>query len=69
MSRRWWTCTGLYCDVAERLGVQTVVESPPAYGPQANGSVENAVRQLKVDPRLDACVAGAGPGGDPGRPP
>eukprot|EP00969_Alexandrium_andersonii_P260550 11519630-Alexandrium_andersonii.AAC.1 len=33
--------------VAERLGVQTVQESPPAYEPQSNGSVENAVRQLK----------------------
>eukprot|EP00975_Prorocentrum_lima_P054957 11524558-Prorocentrum_lima.AAC.1 len=28
--------------VAERLGVQTVVESPPAHEPQANGAVENA---------------------------
>ena len=33
--------------VAERLGVQTVLESPPAHEPQANGAVENAVRQLK----------------------
>eukprot|EP00969_Alexandrium_andersonii_P077435 3414675-Alexandrium_andersonii.AAC.1 len=33
--------------VAERLGVQTVLESPPAYEPQANGAIENASRQLK----------------------
>eukprot|EP00969_Alexandrium_andersonii_P085478 3768737-Alexandrium_andersonii.AAC.1 len=33
--------------VAERLGVQTVQESPPAYEPQPKGSVENTVRQLK----------------------
>eukprot|EP00969_Alexandrium_andersonii_P347576 15367866-Alexandrium_andersonii.AAC.1 len=28
--------------VAERLGVQTVLESPPVYEPQANGAVETA---------------------------
>eukprot|EP00969_Alexandrium_andersonii_P270934 11975078-Alexandrium_andersonii.AAC.1 len=33
--------------VAERLGAQAAQESPPAYEPQSNGSVENAVRQLK----------------------
>eukprot|EP00969_Alexandrium_andersonii_P014053 613252-Alexandrium_andersonii.AAC.1 len=33
--------------VAARVGVQTVLGSPPAYEPQANGASENAVRQLK----------------------
>eukprot|EP00969_Alexandrium_andersonii_P156988 6939516-Alexandrium_andersonii.AAC.1 len=33
--------------VAQKLGAQTVLESPPSYEPQPNGSVENAVRQLK----------------------
>eukprot|EP00969_Alexandrium_andersonii_P049691 2180956-Alexandrium_andersonii.AAC.1 len=33
--------------VAVRLGVQIVLESPPACEPQANGAIENAVRQLK----------------------
>eukprot|EP00969_Alexandrium_andersonii_P291868 12899498-Alexandrium_andersonii.AAC.1 len=33
--------------VAEQLGVQTVLESPPAHEPQANSAIENAVRQLK----------------------
>eukprot|EP00969_Alexandrium_andersonii_P318783 14081939-Alexandrium_andersonii.AAC.1 len=33
--------------VAERLGVQTVLESPPAYAPQPNSSFENAARQLQ----------------------
>eukprot|EP00969_Alexandrium_andersonii_P078554 3463843-Alexandrium_andersonii.AAC.1 len=33
--------------VAERPGVQTVLESPPACEPQTNGAIENAVRQLK----------------------
>eukprot|EP00969_Alexandrium_andersonii_P271044 11979481-Alexandrium_andersonii.AAC.1 len=33
--------------VAERLGAQTVLESPPAHGPRANGAIENAARQLK----------------------
>eukprot|EP00969_Alexandrium_andersonii_P209682 9262527-Alexandrium_andersonii.AAC.1 len=28
--------------VAERLGVQNVLGSPPAYEPQANGALENA---------------------------
>eukprot|EP00969_Alexandrium_andersonii_P118480 5239693-Alexandrium_andersonii.AAC.1 len=33
--------------VAERLGFQTAQASPPAYGPQSNASVKNAVRHLK----------------------
>eukprot|EP00969_Alexandrium_andersonii_P038947 1707630-Alexandrium_andersonii.AAC.1 len=32
--------------VAERLGVQTVLESPPAREPRSNGSIEKAARQL-----------------------
>ena len=33
----------LRCGIAEALGMQVVEESPPAYEPQSNGSVENAV--------------------------
>eukprot|EP00969_Alexandrium_andersonii_P341321 15087348-Alexandrium_andersonii.AAC.1 len=44
MSLRCWTCGGRW---PSACGVQTVQESPPAYEPQSNGSVENAVRQLK----------------------
>eukprot|EP00969_Alexandrium_andersonii_P169864 7510008-Alexandrium_andersonii.AAC.1 len=43
MSRRWWTCAGL----SESAWACRLPESPPAYELQANGSVENAVGQLK----------------------
>ena len=33
--------------IASALGLQVVEESPPAYEPQSNGSVENAVKQVK----------------------
>ena len=33
--------------VAEKLGIQVVQEAPPAREPQSNGSVENAVKQVK----------------------
>ena len=33
--------------VAQKLGMQVVQEAPPAYEPQSNGSVENAVKQVK----------------------
>eukprot|EP00969_Alexandrium_andersonii_P321274 14195790-Alexandrium_andersonii.AAC.1 len=34
--------SGLRRAVAERLGVRTALEAPPAYEPQPNGSIENA---------------------------
>eukprot|EP00969_Alexandrium_andersonii_P209242 9240484-Alexandrium_andersonii.AAC.1 len=37
----------LRAGVAEKLGLQAVMEAPPAHEPQSNGSVENAVEELK----------------------
>eukprot|EP00969_Alexandrium_andersonii_P149000 6588746-Alexandrium_andersonii.AAC.1 len=37
----------LRAGVAEKLGLRRVTEAPPAREPQPNGSVENAVKQLK----------------------
>ena len=33
--------------VAEKLGIQSVPEQPPAYEPQSNGAIECGVRQFK----------------------
>eukprot|EP00969_Alexandrium_andersonii_P316005 13961967-Alexandrium_andersonii.AAC.1 len=37
----------LRAGVAEKLGLQVASDAPPAHEPQSNGSVENAVKQLK----------------------
>eukprot|EP00969_Alexandrium_andersonii_P278760 12320175-Alexandrium_andersonii.AAC.1 len=44
MSLRCWICDVRW---QSAFGVQTAQQSPPAYEPQSNGSVENAVRQLR----------------------
>eukprot|EP00969_Alexandrium_andersonii_P107019 4720073-Alexandrium_andersonii.AAC.1 len=37
----------LCAGVAAKLGLRAVAEAPPAHEPQSNGSVGNAVEQLK----------------------
>eukprot|EP00969_Alexandrium_andersonii_P337801 14929110-Alexandrium_andersonii.AAC.1 len=37
----------LRAGVAEKFGLRAVTEAPPAHERQPNGSVENAVKQLK----------------------
>eukprot|EP00969_Alexandrium_andersonii_P106304 4690255-Alexandrium_andersonii.AAC.1 len=44
MSLRGWTCDG---PSPSALGCRLCRSRPPAYEPQSNSSVENAVRQLK----------------------